>query len=502
MVDHDRHSAGTLLCRLGGADAGVLQLAPKARRDYIALALVLLSTASIAVLSMAFAMTDGLKAHPAVAVLIGLFWGAIILTIDRALIINLKPKGGKLRMFLMIAPRLVMAALLGLVISTPLTLRIFSDEIAGQMTNDQITAANAAARKLASGDLKGLLDSKDAEIKKYEEIVAGKYTYTAPALTQAEQEYGAAKAAYDAKQKEAEAAYRKWQCELYGVGCEDTSKRQGDGPLARALEKEYQNRKAEAAQAKTLMDAKQSALLGAQQQNSQDAKAALAAAKTEAEKQLAILRPQRDDLQRQLQELNDAAQAKRQDGLLAQLVALGHLDDQSGLARTAHLLLAALLFMVELLPVAIKTLGTAGPTTIYERAEKLDDDRVIKLAAARASQEQAKQAEIDQRAIDSEVRVAKKVQAKVEELVTEIAMVAVDQWGKEVRQSAANYTQQQQQQPPLGQHGGVWYPPTTAQQPGPYNLPRARGPHDGNTPQHGATGQQGGNGQLGGVSQP
>ncbi|GIF23115.1 hypothetical protein BJ973_000527 [Actinoplanes tereljensis] len=500
MIDLDRHSTGTLLCRLGGADAGVLSLAPKARREYIALALVMLATASLAVLSMAFAMTDGLKANPVVGVLIGLFWGAIILTVDRALIINLKPKGGKGRMFLMIVPRLLMAALLGLVISTPLTLRIFNDEIAAQMTHDQIAAANTAAKELASGDLTGLFNSKNAEVKKYEEIVAGRYTYTAPGLTQAQQEYDKAKTAYEDKQKDAETAYRRWQCELYGVGCEATSKKRGDGPLAQALKKEYQNRKAEAGQAEDLMNTQQSALLNAQKQNSDDGETALAAAQADAEKQLAVLRPQRDNLQQQLQALNDAAQAKRQDGLLAQLVALGHLDDQSKLALIAHLLLAALLFMIELLPVAIKTLIAAGPTTVYERAEKLDDDLVMKLAAARANREQAKQAEIDQRAIDSEVRVAKKVQEKVEDLVTEIAMVAVDQWGEEVRRSAASYTHQQQ--PPPVQNGGGWHPQIPGQQPGPYNLPPVQNPPDKNARQLGNSGQ-GGNGQNGGGgSQP
>lgn len=488
MVDLDRPSTGALLCRLGGADAGVLSLAPKARREYTALAMVLLATASIAVVSMAYAMTDGLKAPPAVGVLVGLFWGALILIVDRALIINLKPRGGKGRMFLMILPRLLMAALLGLVISTPLTLRIFSDEIAGQMTRDQIAAANTAAGELASGSLKGLFDTKNAEVKKYEEIVAGKYTYTAAGLTRAQQEYDTAKTAYDDKQKEAETSYRKWQCELYGVGCEGTSKKQGNGPLALAMKKEYQNRKAEAGDAKQLMDAKQSALLGAQRENGEDAKTALAAAQADAEKQLALLKPQRDGLQQQLQQLNDAAQAKRQDGLLAQLVALGHLGDESGMARLAHLLLAALLFMVELLPVAIKTLSAAGPSTIYERAEKLDDDRVMKLAQAKASREQAKQAEIDQRAADSEARVAKKVQEKVEEVVTEIAMVAVDQWGKEVRQSAADYTNRQQL--PTGQEGSVQHPQHAVQQRGPYNLPQARNPQGNDTAQQGGGGQQ------------
>src|SRR5262245_2681004 len=115
------HGLGIYLARLGGADPDVLARSkqiskPGASKDearFVALALVLLATASLAVLSMTFAMTDGLRISPAGAVLMGLFWGLIILIIDRALILSLKPKGSRWLLFWMILPRLVMAALLG-----------------------------------------------------------------------------------------------------------------------------------------------------------------------------------------------------------------------------------------------------------------------------------------------------------------------------------------------------------------------------------------------------
>ncbi|MEU8007714.1 DUF4407 domain-containing protein [Catellatospora sp. NPDC049111] len=506
----DRHAVGTHLARLGGADPNVLDLAPKARREYFALALVLLATSGIAVASMAFAMTDGLRVHVAAAIPIGLFWGGVILVIDRALILSLKPKGGKWRTFWMVLPRVVMAALLGLVISTPLTLRIFADEIQEQMTRDQIATANAAAKELANGDLKHLLELKEAEVKKQEDIRAGDVPYTSPGLAQAQQEHTAAEADYKTKQLAQETAYRKWQCELYGVGCEGATKRRGNGPLARALEKEYRSRMAEAKEAKALVDAKQQALLKAQEQNAAGAQEALEKAKTEAEAQLRMLTPQRDDLRQQLQNLNNSAQQQRQDGLLAQLVALGHLGDSDGLARWAHLLVAALLFMIELLPVAIKTLTLLGPTTLYERADKFDDERILKLAAARTARQHVKQEELDKLAIESERRVAVKVTAKVEEVVTDLAMGAVERWSHQTRQAAIAYIQEaptmelpqaclQCGQPRVsghvcpngGQSGGVptggpsgggrhsgsglinqpWYPRTAPQQPGPYNLP-------------------------------
>jgi hypothetical protein len=107
-----------------------------------------------------------------------------------------------------------------------------------------------------------------------------------------------------------------------------------------------------------------------------------------------------------------------------------------------HLLVAALLFMIELLPVAIKTLTLLGPTTLYDRADKFDDDRILKLAAAKANREHLKQEELDKLAIESERRVAVKVTARVEEVVTDLAMQAVERWSKETRQAAIAYIQQ------------------------------------------------------------
>ncbi|TYB38310.1 DUF4407 domain-containing protein [Micromonospora sp. AP08] len=511
LQNFDRRAAGTLLARLGGADTRVLDMVPKARREYVALALVLLATAGIAVASMTFAMTDGLRVHPAIAVSVGLFWGGVILVIDRALIINLKPKGGAWRTFCMVLPRIVMAALLGLVISTPLTLRIFADEIQGQMTRDQIAAANAAGRELANGDLHRLLEAKEKEVAAQQAILAGNVPYTGPGLTQAKQEYEAAKTDYQAKQSASETAYRKWQCELYGVGCESATKRQGNGPLARALEREYRTRLAEAKQSKSLLDDKQAALLKAQGQNAVDAEKTLTTAKAEAETQLKVLIPQRDALRSQMQDLNNRAQAQRQDGLLAQLVALGHLGDSDGLAAWAHLLVAALFFMIELVPLAIKTLTLLGPATLYERADKFDDDRILKLAASTASREHLKQDQLNELALESERRVAMKVSAKVEEVVTDLAMGAVERWSLQTRQAAMAYIQDTPTMElpracarcgdPIGNghvcpndgqsHGqqsgsarhaasaaaSPWHPETAPQQPGPYNLPQTNGSH-------------------------
>jgi hypothetical protein len=50
------------LARLGGVDLDVLRRAPSARSRFVQMALVLLTTAGVAVVSMSFALHDGVRA--------------------------------------------------------------------------------------------------------------------------------------------------------------------------------------------------------------------------------------------------------------------------------------------------------------------------------------------------------------------------------------------------------------------------------------------------------
>src|SRR5262249_32623815 len=106
-------SLGTLLARLGGADAKLLSKVTSAQGRFTQRGLVLLSTARLAVVSMSFALVDGLKASWWVAVPMGLVWGFIILNLDRLLIQNMRPSTDLWRTIAMVVPRLAIAALLG-----------------------------------------------------------------------------------------------------------------------------------------------------------------------------------------------------------------------------------------------------------------------------------------------------------------------------------------------------------------------------------------------------
>src|SRR3954452_2546210 len=129
----NRRALAEPLLTIAGANRDVLREAPKERTKQVAMGAVLVSTAAIAGVSAAYAFHLALHFWVPVAVLGGLAWGLIILNLDRWLVVSsprLKTKWGTLGMAL---PRVLLAILIGAVISTPLTLAIFSAEISTEV---------------------------------------------------------------------------------------------------------------------------------------------------------------------------------------------------------------------------------------------------------------------------------------------------------------------------------------------------------------------------------
>jgi hypothetical protein len=125
--------AGDRLAWLGGADLEVLDQVPHERARFVQMAIVLLTTSGIGTLSMMFALHDGVHVSLTVAVVGGLVWGFIILNLDRFLVLSMGHTRDWKRLLLMALPRLALAAVISVVVATPLTLRIFASDINNQM---------------------------------------------------------------------------------------------------------------------------------------------------------------------------------------------------------------------------------------------------------------------------------------------------------------------------------------------------------------------------------
>src|SRR5947207_1427128 len=116
-----------LLIALSGAREEILERCPTERLKFQSLGWAILITSGIAVMSMWFALTSVLGLNPVLSFPIAVLWGLVIMGIDRWLVTSMQ--GGGSRKWAMALPRLVLALLLGSLISTPLVLRIFQSEI-------------------------------------------------------------------------------------------------------------------------------------------------------------------------------------------------------------------------------------------------------------------------------------------------------------------------------------------------------------------------------------
>lgn len=116
------------LVLLAGGNEQVTSRLPAERRIYAGLGVLMVATSLIAVFSMVHAVNVFLLGEKSVAVsvFVGVAWGLLILAMDSAMVSTMeygKNRGWSL------AIRFIAAALIGLIVSTPITLRIFEADV-------------------------------------------------------------------------------------------------------------------------------------------------------------------------------------------------------------------------------------------------------------------------------------------------------------------------------------------------------------------------------------
>lgn len=160
MEDNNRHfveneiEAGwynNFLWWCAGVNRDVLKKCPTEWAKYAGMGGTIFSTACMAALSGGYAISTVFD-DTIVSVLFGLFWGfVIIFNLDR-LIVNTMYSDGEVTIswqeFKSGLPRILLAIFLGIVISTPLEMKIFEDRINSQLVKDNIERTNET-RKIA-----------------------------------------------------------------------------------------------------------------------------------------------------------------------------------------------------------------------------------------------------------------------------------------------------------------------------------------------------------------
>ncbi len=121
-----------------GANRKILRQCPTEYSKYFGIGGTIFFTAVMAMLSGGYAFYTIFNSTP-IAILFGVFWGLLIFNLDR-FIVNTMYSDGKYTIskqeLLAGTPRLIIALFLGIVISTPLEMKIFEDRINSQIVKD------------------------------------------------------------------------------------------------------------------------------------------------------------------------------------------------------------------------------------------------------------------------------------------------------------------------------------------------------------------------------
>ncbi len=350
---------GKFLTALAGARPDLLDRCDTERLKFQSLGIAILITSLMATVSMWFALASVLGLNPAGSLFVALLWGLIIMGIDRWLVTSMPSDGS--RRWPIAIPRVLLAILLGTLISTPLVLRIFQSEIDTQITVIKEQRASAFLTAQQNSAVSHQVTYWTNDVRNLQQVIASGGTGSINPSDDAQLQ-----SLTDQKNAELnleQKYYQQWQCQLYGgQGC--TVK--GNGPLAQADQKAYYAAQSQVNTLNNEIQQRLSALSATNAASAHTRYEQAVSALPAAQKQLTNATAQQDALRNNFEAQNNAT-----NGLLIRLQALDQLSGSNFALNAARLLLFLLFLVIECLPVTVKLLQQPGPyeELLAERAQ-------------------------------------------------------------------------------------------------------------------------------------
>jgi len=352
---------------LSGANAEILEYVPSERTRFESLGWAILITSCMAMISMWFALSSALGINGILAIPVAVFWGLVIMGIDRWLITSMPIDGS--RKFAMAVPRVLLAVLLGTLISTPLVLRIFQSEIDAQMAVMQQKNYSSFLSNQQSSQVNQQVTTYYNELQQVETVANSHGTQTGnnaadPQLVSYDNQLTQLQSQLAHWTNLKATYYKNYTCQLYGGA--DCPKK-GDGPAAKASYASYQ----QAAQQVTSTQAQVGSVQGEIQQRDQflnsTSKSSQQQRYEEALNQLPIVQGEYNTAVQRRNQLQASfyAQNAASHGILMRLEALSELSSGNSTVTAARFLLFLLFLVIECLPVTVKLLQKPGQ---YEAA--------------------------------------------------------------------------------------------------------------------------------------
>lgn len=332
-----------------GADKTVLRQCPTDWAKYAGTGGTTLFTALMASISGAYALNfvfDSLY----YAIPFGLFWGALIFNLDRFMVNTMYSDGKHTISFEEIKggfPRIVLAIFLGIVISTPIEMKIFDDTI-----SENLPTVKAKANRKFNEQKAEFEERKEKLNERKSSILTEK---TKPQTGTPETNNALEKA----KEELAEIDNKLYK-ELYGTGVTNKS---GRGPAARELERQQAFKRREIEQLETKAE-----------KEAQEQQNVIKEYRDRLDHDLAQIEKELNYVQGQIDEINDSKK-RVTEGLKhfsAQLEALyiGTSWNESPTLCIARLMVMLLFVTIEVIPTLFKMMVSFGPYDNFLNAER------------------------------------------------------------------------------------------------------------------------------------
>lgn len=169
------HAINRFFWFCSGVHLETLEKFPTDQNKYVGIGATIFFTGLFAALSGGYAMYfvfAGDSLAPFFAVIFGLIWGLAIFNMDRYIVSSINKNAGTAKQFWQATPRILLAIMIGIVISRPLELKIFNKEIKdrlkisylnGQRAKiDTLNAAFSNKYKVEFGKLNALTSERDS----------------------------------------------------------------------------------------------------------------------------------------------------------------------------------------------------------------------------------------------------------------------------------------------------------------------------------------------------
>jgi hypothetical protein len=154
-----------------GAHIGTLKKYPIEHNKYVGIGATIFFTALFASLSGGYAMYfvfSGNAFAVGFAILFGLLWGTAIFNMDRYIVSSINKDGSTNQQIIQASPRILLAIMIGIVISRPLELKIFDKEIRQKLKTAYLKGQHRKIDTLQKTytEKYGMELSKNADLKK------------------------------------------------------------------------------------------------------------------------------------------------------------------------------------------------------------------------------------------------------------------------------------------------------------------------------------------------